>query len=836
MRNTVEPSPSNSLGGLVRHEMAKLSPVTRCWKNTGPGVLLACLFFPFVAGQAQQPPAPNLAGNRHWRQIEWFYRQRAYPLGHIPAEARRKSLDQLDQMLEREGKKPGPPSASPLFVRSAPLGGAPLVVPSTAQWTLIGPEPTNVTDLNVFSGGPTTSGRVTALAVDPGNSSIVYLGGAQGGVWKTTDGGAHWTPLTDTQPSLAVGSIALDPSNSSIVYVGTGEENYSLDSYYGAGVLKSTNGGSTWTQLGASVFVGPFGPGSASGGTYIGAVAVHPTNGQIVLAAVNTSSGTNPPGIYRSTDGGSAWTNVLSGAPGDAVLFDPTNGSIAYASLDTDSVYKSINGGATWGRADASGTNKLPTTNVGRIALAITPTSTSTLYAGIANNTDGSLLGLYKSTDSGKNWSQLSSAPDYCSPQCWYDNVITVDPANASYVFAGGINQGVDEILIRSLDGGSTWASIDVGANGVALHTDMHALAFASDGSVLYNGNDGGAWSSTNFTTATATDVNWTDLNGPLAITQFYPGLSIHPTNSNIALGGTQDNGTENYVGSLGWDEITCGDGGWTAIDPITPSNVYASCSAISIEKSTTGALGTWNSAQTGINTLDRSIFIPPMVMDPSHPATLYFGTYLVYQTTDGANTWTAISGDLTGGSGNVTTIAVAPSSSNTVYVGADTPKVQVTTNAGLGTSSTWTDITAGLPPRYVTQIAVDLLTSSTAYVTFSGFSGFGGDTQGHVFKTINGGTHWTDISGNLPNTPVNDIAVDPDIANTLYVATDVGVFRTSNGGTTWSTLVTGLPRVAVLSLTMHRASRTLRAGTHGRSVWDLNIPFKKTRAQLVSE
>ena len=194
---------------------------------------------------------------------------------------------------------------------------------------------------------------------------------------------------------------------------------------------------------------------------------------------------------------------------------------------------------------------------------------------------------------------------------------------------------------------------------------------------------------------------------------------------------------------------------------------------------------------------------------------------------------WSAISNDLTAG-GTLATIAVAPSDSNTVYVGSSDANVQVTTNARVGGLATWTDCSPGLPPRFVTMVAVDPLHSLTAYVTVSGFSGFNGDTKGHVFKTVNGGANWTDISGNLPNTPVNDIAIDPDISNTLYVGTDVGVFSTSNGGTSWSTLSSGLPTVAVLGLKFHHASRTLRAVTHGRSVWDLSL--KKRRGQLISD
>ena len=793
---------------------------------------------PFLAAQGQQNSSDTRTDVIRKRQ-EWFYQQRAYPLGYIPAGARLQALKELDKMLEAEGR----------FSKQSAVAATPV---SPTQWTLIGPQPTNTP-----YGYPITSGRVTALAVDPRNANVVYLGAAEGGVWKTTNGGSTWTPLTDTQPSLAVGSIALDPSNPDIVYVGTGEENFTSDNYGGSGILKSTDGGSTWTQLGASAFAGPFtlfagvsvvfcAP-RCGGGAYIGSLAVHPTNGKILLAAVGIFETGSGDGIYRSTDGGVSWTIALSGAAGTGVIFDPTNGNIAYAALGypngiaANGVYKSTDGGLTWARADAAGTRKLPTAaNVGRIALAITPSSPTTLYASIAllgfNTVPGGAppVGLFKSLDGGANWTQITTIPVYCTSQCDYDNVVAVSPTNASIVFVGGQlcnpnnasagcqinnpNNLPNGMAFSSQDGGSTWHDISNGANGVGLHPDHHAFAFSSDGLKLYAGNDGGVWSTTD---VSASSVNWTNLNSSLATTQFYPGLSIHPTNVNIAFGGTQDNGTEQYTGSLAWNWVTCGDGGWTAIDPAMPTTVYSGCGSLDvnlIQKSTSGGATGWTSAQNGIQNEVRE-FIPPLVIDPSNPLILYFGTSRVYQTINGAGAWTAIS---TAAVSPLTTIAVAPSDSNTLYVGDSNSKVKVTTNALAGAGSTWTDRSAGLPPRAVTQIAV-----VTAYVTFSGFSGFSpGDNAEHVFKTTTGGASWTDISGNLPNIPVNDMVVDPDIPNTLYAATDIGVFTTSNGGATWSTLVAGLPRVAVTGLKLHRPTRTLRAGTHGRSVWDLQVPL----------
>ena len=771
------------------------------------GLILFLAGLTLLAFSFQPTPQKEAADAQRLRQ-DWFYRQRAFPHQYVPAGAHRRALNELNQILVTE-----------TTARAFALRAAPAAMASSPSWVFVGPQP-----INTSYTFPVVSGRVSALAVDPGDANTVYLGSAQGGIWKTTNGGTSWTPLTDSEASIAIGAVVLDPSNSSTIYVGTGEENFSGDSYYGAGILKSINGGTAWTQI-CGPFCGPIGPdGHYGGGARIGGLAVHPTNGQILLAAVALLGAD---GVYRSSDGGASWTQVLSGNPADAVLFDPTNGNIAYASLGnvfgggTEGVFKSSDSGQTWAPINGTGPNILDLTNAGRIALAIAPSNSATLYAGIADISNGNLVGLFKTTDGGTNWTPLTSTPDYCTPVCNYANVIAVQPTNPNVVFAGG---GFVTTLVRSLDGGVTWDTLQSAQNSGFLHADMHALSFSSDGNTLYLGNDGGAYVATQVTDATPT---FTALNSTLGTAQFYPGLSIHPTNPQIAIGGTQDNGTLTYSGSLTWSDVECGDGGYTAIDFNTPSTMYTACQGIDIFKSTSnGTFGSWSSVNNGINLGDRVDFIPPLVMDPSNSQILYFATNRVYQTTDGASSWTAISPDLTGGNsffGVISAIAVAPNDSNTVYVGTMDDMVQVTTNAGAGTMATWTNVSGGLPPRVVTHVAVDPATSTTAYATFSGFTGFG-DKLGHVFQTKNGGGSWTDISGNLPNTPVNFLVTAPDAPQTLFVGTDVGVFYTTTGGGTWTSLVNGLPRVAVLGLTLQASSRTLRASTHGRSAWDMDV------------
>ncbi len=849
----------------------------RFWQGRAVfGVLLLLCLNPFAAAQGQTPPAkppkptaqpapapqasqatpkkPGSApaeldedGDIIRQREQWFYGQRAYPLGQIPPGVRLKALEHLDKMIQRQnelGLAVAPEQLSTGF-------------PGPTTWTLIGPQ--GVTGGGGNFGFPIATGRVTALAVDPTDKNTVYLGGANGGVWKSTDGGTTWSIANfDQQPSIAIGSIAIAPSDHNTIYVGTGEENFSGDSYYGAGVMKSTDGGATWVQKGASVFVGPFSAGLfPGGGARIGSIAVHPTNKNLVLAGVQINTGTNTgpltPGIFCSSDGGDTWTLIpaVSGAAGTGVVY--ASSTVAYAALGRtfgdpeNDVYKSTNADQncstqTWTRIHGTGTTLPTQTSLGRIEIAAAPSNPSIIYAAIGDASVGSnnLLGMFKSIDGGANWTNLTATPNFCAGQCWYDMAVRVHPTDPNTVWAGGSAFTNNSSTIwRTTDGGTTWTDMTNGTSSVRPHVDTHALAFDAGGTRLFTGNDGGVWLTDN---PGATPVTWVSANNPqLAITQFYPGHSVHPSDENIGFGGTQDNGTEKYTGSLTWQHVTCGDGAWTAVDVNAPTTVYSNCQNIDIRRSfTDGNVGTFTQVRNQIFTsgdFPRVQFIPPFVQDQNISGRLYFGTFRVWQTNDYGDNWSPISPDLSAGTGNITTIAGARSDSNVVYAGTTDGKAQRTINAGAGTGATWSNLTTtDLPPRTITMIAVDKNDANTAFVTFSGFSGFG-DTKGHVFKTTNGGASWQDISchvancaapavSDLPNIPVNDVVIDKDVLNTLYVATDIGVFQTTDGGATWSALnpSNSLPRVPVFSLVLRRQSRILRAATHGRSVWILQL------------
>ena len=817
----------------------------------------------FTAPTAKEPEdeqeSPDLVRERG----AWFHDQRAYPFEHIPSGALQKAIQQRELMRQqqREAFKAG--------------AGAQAVIsfPGDALWHLTGPQPVDV-PFGFNGGSPTASGRVTAIAVDPTDATgnTVYIGGAAGGVWKTTDGGTTWTSLTDTQPSLAVGSITIDPNNHLTIYVGTGEENFNGDAYYGAGILKSTDGGAHWTQIGASTFAQVLGP--QTGGALIGQIAVQPGNSNIVLAAVSFFVGGTVGGIYRSTDGGTTWAEDAApqGVAATAVVFESTSNAgttaTAWAAMGNpfgeaaNGIYKSTDSGATWTKQ----TSILPTTSLGRITLGYAPSTagaTATVYAAIADSSTSSsnLLGLFKTVNGGTAWTAVTGpAGGFCNGQCFYDMAIGVHPTNPSVVVIGG-GAYTDNFtsLFESIDGGSTWTG--TGANdfsgvqgSVHPHVDTHAIVFTPMGTTLklYVANDGGMWSTTNPVQGTVPPT-WVDLNATLAITQFYPGPSAGIGDENYGFGGTQDNDTEVFSGTLDWTNVlACGDGGFTAIDPKIPTTVYTSCDSKAgtvVKKSVfngavlPGPSQSFNAADTGIVRTDRSQFIAPLTLDQNSPTTLYFGTCRVFQTLDGATTWNAISGDLSLGNATVTTTCPGTGSITTMDVSHQSSSILLagTSNGTVWESLTggaiWTQIDGGfLPPRHVTAVRTKRndATGQIAYVTFSGFGACAGcgATPGHVFKTTNGGTTWTNISGDLPDIPVNDLIVDHSSNPTfdaLYIGTDVGVFscpdpEAATPCQNWTVVGDGLPNSPVLGLAMRRSSRILRAFTHGRCAWHIQL------------
>ncbi len=705
---------------------------------------------------------------------DWFQMQRAWPHADINQSARLEAYAAARELRSR-------------------------VLRDAAVWEPVGP--TNV------------GGRIADVAAHPTDPLICYAGGAEGGVFKTTDGGATWLPTFDEESSLSIGSIAIDPTRPETVYVGTGEPNGGGGSvtYGGTGVFRTTNGGASWTNMGLEAT------------RFVGRVVVDPsTPNRVFVAALGALFSTNPErGVYRSTDCGETWEHVLASTDSTGaidVAVHPTNSDIVYAALwerirgpdyrryggPTSGMFRSTDGGDTWHEL----TNGLPTgADVGRIGFDISRSQPVVLYAIYADADPGYFAGVYRTTDGGDSWvrsydSALSNV--YSSFGWWFGN-IRVHPANPNRVFVLGLD------FWRTTNGGASWSEA-----GASMHVDHHGLDWCPDPTRIYEGNDGGMYVSTN------NGAVWTHLE-ELPATQFYT-VEVDEQFPLRRYGGTQDNGTiRTLTGNADdWHEILGGDGFHCQVDPVDNSWVYAEWQYGNLCRSSNGG-STFSYATTGLS--GRMNWSMPVILDPVNPATLYCGTDKVFRSTNHAGSWSAISPDLTDGPGGgnvtygtITTLAVAPTDTDIIWAGTDDGNVHVTTNGG----GNWTRVDAPLPERWITRVAADPVDANVAYVTVSGFRW--DEPLPHVFRTTNCGAHWSDISSNLPEAPVNDIVVDPADTSVLYVATDFGVYVTADLGGTWAALGAGLPNVVVCDLELHHPTRTLVAGTYGRSLWTFDL------------
>jgi hypothetical protein len=781
-------------------------------------VLLAlAALITLITEQKATPGLMDLVGKKPGQvPNDWFHTQRAYPNDEIPAGAHARALAQAralaglpwqdpltrdpDMPLRSAREEDGASAAA-----SREDGRAPLAVP--AAWTAVGP--TNI------------GGRITALGVHTSEPNTIYAGGADGGVWKSVDGGVTWAPIFDWIGTQSIGSIAIPPNDPNTVWVGTGEVNGSGDSYDGDGLYVTYDGGETWFSRGLAET------------RRIARIAFDPVDNQLiyVAAAGPLFSKDGNRGVYRSSTGGFTWERTLFVSDSTSaidIVVEPGNPANVYAAMwerlrrpharkvggVTSGIYKSTDYGVTW--TLLSGGLPAPAPNVGRIGLSASVSSPGTLVAIYADD-PGNFLGMFRTTNSGANWTAVPSSnlSGMYSGFGWYFGQVRVDPTNVNRIFALGVN------LYRTTNAGASWSAV-----GSSMHPDHHDLWIdPALNTRIWEGNDGGFYRSTNG----GAGASWSFMPG-LPITQFY-AITVDAQNGNRRYGGTQDNGTNRTTtGSAGdWTNIYGGDGFYTLVDPTNSSVIYAESQYGGLGKSTNDGVSFF-SATSGISGSDRANWSTPVVMDPSNPQVLYYGTQRVWRTTNGAASWLVASPDLSDGPGGgnltfgtVTTIAVAPSSSATIYAGTDDGNVWVTQNTGLN----WTKVSATLPKRWVTRVAVDPDFAGTAYATHSGYKE---DVfLPHVFRTTDFGATWTDISGNLPEAPVNALIVDPANTASLFIGTDVGAFVTYDLGGSWIPLSYGLPPAVVSDICFHEATRTLYAGTHGRSMYSVVMPETPT-------
>jgi photosystem II stability/assembly factor-like uncharacterized protein len=685
-----------------------------------------------------------------------------------------------------------------LEARNLLSGSIPL---DAVNWTAIGPAPISN---GQTPGSQPVSGRIAAIAADPTDPATLYLAAAGGGVWKTTDAGADWAPLTDDQVTAFMGAIALAPSDPNTIYAGTGEATNSVLSFYGRGVLKSTDAGATWTLLGNDVF----------DRHTISQIVVSPVDPEVVYVAVagggvNGVSGNT--GIWASTDGGATWTNTTTAISTTAAFsdlaIDPTDPETLYAAAGSfrgstvNGVYKTTDGGATW---FAGGNFPMGISN-GRLSVAIAPTDSQTLYAAISGSGQGGtslgrLVALLKSTDGGADWAALPNPPDL-GGSGWYGLPLAVSPSDA--------NTGGGAPIVESVNGGVTWFSLERGVDGTGPHVDHHAFAFDANGGLL-DGSDGGIWRLDN---GSLGRIQWSDLNTNLQLTQ-YIGIALDPTNADIAYGGSQDNGTSKFNDSLAWTLIQAGDGGFVRVDPSNPNTVYHELVGISLERSDNGGL-TWVPRTTGINLSDPHDNYVPYILDAAHPNRLLLGTNRVYETVNRGDRWNPISTPGQGGwtvSSNIDSLGAAADGS-TVYASAG-GHVFVTFDDG----ATWQQSDIPGVTDHIQDIEVDPNDPLTAYAVRDRFGG------GHVFLTTDGGQTWADLSGDLPDLPAYSLALDPR-TSALYVGNDNGVYVSFDQGASWSRFGAGLPDAQVRDVELNPDLQILAAGTHGRGVWEILVP-----------
>lgn len=723
---------------------------------------------------------------------EWMYNQRAYPNNFINKTAINNADLKIKSIKNSRNKDQG------------------------GSWVLEGP-------LN-------TGGRVTDVAISPVNDNHLYVGTALGGIFKTIDQGENWIPIFDDVSKSSIGNIAIAPSNENIIYVGTGEANASATSgaFFGDGIYKSTNAGETWTNIGLP----------ESG--HIGRIVIDPTNpDKVFVAATGTLYGTNEErGIYRTLNGGTTWERILFTSSGTAaidVAINPNNPNILFAAMWerirqpwqrdyaglTSVIHRSLDGGNTWQELGVSQGLPAPDEATGRIGIAISPSNPENVYARFTTNEiTNEFNGLYKSTNNGDDWSliTLSEISNVDSFFGWYFGNLRVHPTNPDLIYVLG------QRLYRTTNSGQDWNEV------FGMHVDHHAMEFSNNNTdLILAGNDGGAYLSSNG------GNSWNKFEN-LPITQFY-NIEVDNTQPERLYGGTQDNNTiRTTTGNLNdYTAILGGDGFHVNVDPNDNNFVYAEFQFGNLFRSTDGG-NTMIPALIGVNPNDRTNWNTPVVLSNFNPEIVYYGSNILY-TSNRAELWTSISEDLTNGQhpsgslsyGTLTAIGTSYNNTDVIYTGSDDGKIHRTINGG----ATWTDISNGLPNRYITAIATTPDNDNIAYVTLSGFANL--DYDPHVFKTEDGGQTWNAISGNLPNIPANDIIV---YGNTLFVATDAQVWYSLNDGLNWDTLGTNLPNTIIRDLKIHQETNTLYAGTFGRSIqsYDLNEIALNTNDFNVSE
>lgn len=688
-------------------------------------------------------------------------------------------------------------------------------------------------------GPAVASGRVMSIAVNPQKKDEFYAGVASGGVWKTVNDGTTWTPVFDSEGSYSVGWVELDPNDSSIVWVGSGESNSQRSVGYGDGIYRSEDGGKNWKNLGLKK------------SDHVGRVVIDPRDSKVVYVAAEGPlwGPGGDRGLYKSTDGGKNWKAVLTISENTGVVdvqLDPSNPDIVYAAAyqrrrhvftlvdggPESAIYKSTDAGASWNKV----TSGLPSVDMGRIGLAVSPADPSVVYATI-EAADGK-GGIFRSQDKGATWEKRN---DFDAGAMYYARVVC-DPKNVDRIFIMNVE------LRESLDGGKTLHKV----NEINHHGDNHAIWIdPEDTKHWLLGSDGGLYE-------TWDDAKSWQFKPNLPTVQFYDVAVDNAVPFYHVCGGTQDNfswcgpaHTRNLNGIVNsdWYVTTGGDGFRSQVDPIDSNTVYSESQygvLVRYDVPTGQELVLQPQEGKGEPPL-RWNWDSPIIISPHSHTRLYFAANRLFRSDDRGDTWKAISSDLTrqidrnklpvmgkvwgpdavaknqstSFYGNIVALAESPKREGLLYVGTDDGLIQVTTDNG----GSWTKYEKfpGVPDMtYVSRLAGSNHDANTAFAAFDNHKNE--DFRPYLLKSTDMGKTWTSISGDLPeNGPVLAFVEDPVNANLLFAGTEFGAFFTVDGGQHWVRLKGGLPTIAVRDMVIQAREKDLVIATFGRGFYVLD-------------
>jgi photosystem II stability/assembly factor-like uncharacterized protein len=726
-------------------------PITAHTQDAGMAV-------PFTP-QDRLAPGASPRGNALPR-LEYFYTRATYPGGVIPEGARVRAWESMRSTMS--------------YYSPRRHDG----VQSEYRWINRGP----------FNIG----GRIMTIAVNPRNPNTIFIGAADGGIWRTYDEGASWHPVSDDLPTQAMGSIVIDPVDTAIVYAGTGQASFTQRSFDGGGLFKSTDGGDTWREIGAGTLP-PY--------SRFGDLVIDPRNPAVLFCAIpDGPRDQNQEGVWKTEDAGETWRKVFHGRTSDLAMNTLETGILYTVSSQMNpsntprsgGMFRTTDSGETWTRLDLG----FASDSIGRTSIAISNSEPDILYIGISNF-EGDLIGVYKSVDAGDSWRRLHVPFDYLTSQGWKNNIMGVDPTNPDKVYAGGVR------MLYTTDGGESWNRIPDEGYGGVLHVDQHSIDFnPQNPDIVYVGNDGGFYVVSN----NGSSVEKRDRG--LSITQFIGG-AMHPISDELLFGGTQDNGTLLSRETSDWRKVLGADGGNTAINPFTPNMMYTSQQRIGLHRSEDFG-HTWTSATVNIPD-EPSLFYVEYVMDPVHPYTLHLGTYRMYRTTTGGRSWIATNNCLfpasNGGCFYISAMGLAEYDNRLVLAGSTDGRIAVSSDAGVN----WLLIRDSLPEGYCSSVR-----SFSPGVMYATYTRYG---IPKVWRSTTNGATWVNINGNLPDIPVNDI-LESD--GTLIIGSDLGPFISDDRGLTWQRFGTGMPTISIQKLRLNKATGTLRAITYGRGMYDM--------------